>query len=133
MRAAIIIIIAIAFLSCKHNNKQLKERLTMADSIAINYFKGDGTMDTVVTVKIIRDKNTMVLLSNFISSDIIKEKPNCGFDGSLHFFKTDMVLQDIYFRMNSDHCNQFTYSYNKERGAANLSADAKKLLLKLKQ
>lgn len=134
MRATFIIIFtAIVFLSCKHSNEALKERLIVSDSVAINYFKGDGTMDTVVTVRIIRDKNTMEQLSNFVSADIIKEKANCGFDGSLHFFKADMVIQDIYFRMNSDDCSQFTFSFNKERTASQLSADAKKLLLQLKQ
>jgi hypothetical protein len=134
MRATFTIILtAIVFLSCKHSNKELKERLAVTDSIAINYFKGDGSMDTVVAVRIIRDKNTVEQLSNFVAADIIKEKANCGFDGSLHFFKTDMVIQDVYFRMNSDDCNQFTFSFNTKRGAAKLSADAKKLLLQVKQ
>jgi len=105
----------------------------LADSIAVNYFKGDGTMDTVIKVKIIRDKNTMTQLSNFISANIIKEKPRCGFDGSLHYFKSDMVVQDIYFRMNSDDCSQFTFSFSKKNEATELSADAKNLLVQLKQ
>ena len=134
MRGIVIIIfVTVLFSSCKQSNKELKERLTVADSAAINYFKGDGTMDTVVLVKMIKDKNTLDQLSNMITEEITKEKINCGFDGSVHFFKTDMVMQDIYFRMNSEDCGQFTYLFKSERGAAKLSADAKKLLLRLKQ
>jgi len=134
MRMTLIIIFsAILFFSCKQSNKELKERLTVADSVAINYFKGDGTMDTVVTVRMIKDKNTLNQLSDLITEEIVKEKINCGYDGSLHFFKTDMVMQDIYFRLNSDNCSQFTFSFNRERGASKLSADAKKILLQLKQ
>jgi hypothetical protein len=134
MRTTLMIIFsAILFFSCKHSNKELKERLVLSDSVAINFFKGDGTMDTVVTVKMIKDKNIVNQLSSFIAEDITKEKVNCGYDGSLHFFKTDMVLQDIYFRINNDNCSQFTYSFNRKRGAGNLSAAAKKLLLQLKQ
>ena len=133
-RIVIIIFVTVLFSSCREVNKQLKERLTVADSAAINYFKGDGTMDTVILVKIIKDKNTLDQLSNIITEEITKEKISCCFDGSLHFFKTGMVIQDIYFRMNNDDdCSQFTYSFKSERGAAKLSADAKKLLLRLKQ
>ena len=134
MRGIVIIIfVTVLFSSCKQSNKELKERLTAADSAAINYFKGDGNMDTVVLVKIIKDRNTLNQLSIFITADNIVEKVNCGNDRPLHFFKTDMVMQDIYFRMNDDDCSQFTYSFKSERGAAKLSADAKKLLLRLKQ
>lgn len=128
-----IIFAAILFFSCKQSNKELKERLTLTDSVAINYFKGDGTMDTVVMVRMIKDKNTLNQLSDLIAEDIAKEKINCGYDGSLHFFRTGMVIQDIYFRMNNDDCSQFTFSFNRERSAGKLSAVAKKILLQLKQ
>ena len=128
-----IILAAVLFFSCNHSNKELKERLTLTDSAVINYFKGDGTMDTVITVKIIKDKNTLDQLKIFISEDVTKEKINCGYDGSLHFFKNNMVIQDIYFSMNSDECSQFSFSFKGVRSAAQLSGEAKKLLLQIKQ
>jgi hypothetical protein len=134
MKTSLIIILAAGlFFSCKHSNKELKERLTLTDSAAVNYFKGDGSMDTVVLVKIIKDKNMLNQLNSFITEDIIKEKINCGYDGSLHFFKNNMVVEDIYFRMDNDGCSQFTFSFQGVRSAARLSGEAKKLLLYLKQ
>jgi hypothetical protein len=133
MRNILAIAASIFFISCSYDNKKLKEKLIVADSAAINYFQGNGSMDTVIAVRIIRDKKSIDQLSNFISSDIIKEKSGCGVDGSIHFFKNDVVMQDIYFRISDEDCNQFTFSFEKENGAARLSADAKKLLLQLKQ
>jgi hypothetical protein len=133
MRNILAIAASIFLISCSHDNKKLKETLIAADSAAINYFQGNGSMDTVVTVRIIRDKKNIEQLGNFISSDIIKEKTGCGVDGSIHFFKNDVVMQDIYFRMSDEGCSQFTFSFEKENSAARLSADAKKLLLQLKQ
>ena len=134
MRTKLIIFCAaVLFFSCKHSNKELKERLTQADSAAVNYFKGDGSMDTVVLVKIIKDKNILNQLNSFITEDITKEKINCGYDGSLHFFKNNMVIQDIYFRMDDDGCSQFTFSFQGVRSAAQLSGEAKELLLQARQ
>ena len=135
MRSAIfkVLVIGLFVTGCKRQNRQLNQWIQNSDSAAINYFQGNGSMDTVVAVKIIRDKNIIEQLGNFISSDIIKEKAGCGVDGSLHFFKDGMVMQDIYFRMNDDGCNQFTFSFEKENRAARLSAEAKKLLLQLKK
>lgn len=127
------IVTAVLFFSCKQNNTEFKERLTIADSAAINYFKGDGSMDTVILVKIIKDKNTLHQLTNLIADELIEEKPGCGYDGSLHFFKNNMVIQDIYFSMHNTDCSQFSFSFNRERTAAKLSAEAKKLLLNLKE
>jgi hypothetical protein len=132
-RIVIIIVTAVLFFSCKQNNKALKERLTVADSVAINYFKGDGSMDTVVLVKIIRDKNTLHQLSNLITDELTEEKPGCGYDGSIHFFKDNMVIQDIYFSMHKAGCSQFSFLFNRQRSAGKLSDSAKKLLLNLKQ
>lgn len=133
MRVLLAIAAIIFLFSCSHQNKKLRDALIAADSVAINYFQGNGSMDTVVAVKIIRDKNNIMQLSNFITSGITKEKAGCGVDGSLHFFKTGMVMQDIYFRMNDDDCSQFTFLFNKESSAAKLTADAKNLLIQLKQ
>ena len=44
-------------------------------------------MDTVVGVKIIRDKKTVGQFATLISAETESENKNCGYDGSLHFFK----------------------------------------------
>jgi len=130
-----IIVAIIIFSSCKYSNKELNQQLVLADSVAINFFKGDGTMDTVVQVRMVKDKRIMTELSSFITEHMANEKNNCGYDGSLHFFKNNMVMQDIYFRMNNndDGCNQFTYLFNRQKHAGKLSAAAKKLLQQLKE
>jgi hypothetical protein len=133
MKWIVLSIVTAIFFSCKKNNKELKEWLTVADSVAINYFRGDGSMDTVVLVKIIGDKKTLQQLINLITEALIKEKPGCGYDGSLHFFKNNMVMQDIYFRMNNEDCSQFTFSFSRESVATKLPEEAKKLLQQLQQ
>jgi hypothetical protein len=134
MRVILITVFTVVlFSSCRQSNNELKERLLIADSAAINYFKGDGTMDTVVMVKMIKDKTVLDQLSNFITDDITEEKANCGYDGSLHFFKNNMVVQDIYFRMADSGCSQFFFSFEGVRSAAHLSGEAGKLLMQVKQ
>ena len=51
--------VLITLTSCNKPDKKIKERINNADSLAINYFKGDGTMDAVIAVKIVRDKKIM--------------------------------------------------------------------------
>lgn len=121
-------IVSVLLISCNDSNKQLKEQIAYADSAAINYFKGDGGMDTVVAVKIIRDKQTLDQLTNLLTESSIKQRVNCGLNGSIHFFKNNKVIQDIDFRMNTDECSQFTFRINGERAATRLSDEAKKLL-----
>ncbi len=58
----------ISIVSCKSVNKQIAEEITGADSVAINYFRGDGTIDTVTAVKVISDKASMDALTKFIAS-----------------------------------------------------------------
>ncbi len=127
-------IISTVFLlmACNKTGKQLKEKINNADSIAINYFKGDGTMDTVMLVKIIKDKNAIGALTEFVTQGTKEFENNCGFDGSLHFFKMNQVVQDIDFRMG-DNCRQFFYKLAGEYHATELSGEAKKLLLELKK
>lgn len=126
-------ILIFLIISCNKTGKQLKERIANADSVAINYFKGDGTMDTVVTVKIIRDKKTLNELSNMLTASTAKFTNNCGADGSIHFFKKDRVVQDIDFRMNKAYCTQFSFLMNGKIVATALSAEAKKLLETIKK
>ena len=121
-------LLSLFFISCNKAAKQLKERIVNADSVAINYFKGDGTMDTVVAVKIIRDKQTLDQLTNLLTEAVATYKTNCGVDGSIHFFKKNRVIQDIDFGMNKADCRQFSFLMNGKTVSTALSAEAKKLL-----
>lgn len=120
--------------SCRHHYKELQQQLAVADSVAINYFKGDGTMDTVTLVKIVKDKNTIQQVAEMITANGSAETKNCGVDGSIHFFKNDRVIKDADFRMNDDACMHF--ALKDEQGKAintELTAAAKQLLEALKQ
>ena len=106
----LLIVITIFIPSCIRSNKAIKERIANADSVAINYFKNDGTMDAVVAVKIIRDKAILEKLTGFISAASANESSNCGIAGSLHFFKMDRVVQDVDFAMDDKKgCMQFRF------------------------
>jgi hypothetical protein len=120
--------LVIVLSACQSYNKEIKEVISNADSVAINYFKGDGTTDTVVDVRIIRDKNSMDQLVNFIAAQEAQPKESCGYDGSIHFFKQDSVVQDIRFRMNADSCMYFTFKQDGKTVATVLSTEAKQLL-----
>lgn len=123
-------ILTIAFLltGCSSSNNKLKEHITHSDSIAINFFKGDGTMDTVVAVKFIRNPQQIEQLVTLISQKSAKKNSNCGYDGSLHFFKMNKVIQDIDFRMNADDCMYFSFLLNGQRQSTLLSKEAKALI-----
>ncbi|MEO6729942.1 MAG: hypothetical protein ABIN01_01910 [Ferruginibacter sp.] len=115
-------------IACNHSNEAIKQRIADSDSVAINYFKGDGTIDTVAAVKIIRDKKKIEQLAALISSETIESKPNCGYDGSLHFFKIDKVTQDIDFRLNNDQCRYFSFMQQGKIQSTVLSNEAKELI-----
>ena len=120
------------FAACKQENEPLKQRISGADSIAINFFRGDGTMDTVTSVKIIRNKQQIVQLAGLVSDEISKPNFSCGFDGSLHFFKMNKVIQDIDFRMEDENCMYFTFMQSGKHEATKLSPAAKALLQSFK-
>jgi hypothetical protein len=44
-----------SLLVCIHRNKEITGRITNSDRVAINYFNGDGKMNTVVAGSIVRD------------------------------------------------------------------------------
>ncbi len=119
--------------ACKTPNIEIKERIADADSVAINYFKGDGTMDTVFKVVIIKDKRMLQQLETFISAATATPDLKCGYDGSLHFFKQNMVVQDVDFRMNDAKCRYFSFKQSGTIEATYLSGEAKQLLQKLQQ
>ena len=120
------------FVSCKEAVPALTKKIADADSLAINYYKGDGSMDTVVAVKIIADKNTIHNLAKMAGASVT-ENFKCGYDGSLHFFKSNQVIQDIDFRMNDAACAHYSCTLNGKLNSTALSAEAKDLLLSLKK
>ena len=119
-------------ISCTHPNKEIKVRIANADSVAINYFRGDGTMDTVVAIKIIHDKQKIDQLVNLISAQTAQVNSKCGYDGSLHFFKMNKVVQDIDFRIGQQGCMYFFFTQDGVQKATELSTVAKELLLALR-
>jgi len=127
----LIVSLVIVLTACNKPNKKIKERISGADSVAINYFKGDGTMDSVVKVKIIKDKKTLDELTALISASSAQPGVTCGYDGSLHFFKKNVVLQDVDFRMNNAACMVFTFKQEGKSEATVLSPEAKELLEKI--
>ena len=133
MKLLILLLTACILLTaCSHSNKKIKETLSNADSVAINYFTGDGKMDSVTSVKIVRDKKIIGQLTDQVSQKNISGEAKCGYDGSIHYFKKNVVVQDIFFRMNDDKCMQFTFSQDKKMISTELSKEAKKLLEELK-
>lgn len=90
-------------------------------------------MDTVIVVKIVQDKKTIGQLSDLISASSAEANIKCGYDGSLHFFKNNMVVQDIDFRMNDMNCMFFTFKQEGMLVATILSPEAKKILESIKK
>ncbi|MEO5888755.1 MAG: hypothetical protein ABIQ31_00820 [Ferruginibacter sp.] len=129
MKQMLCILIAASLLpACNQPNTAIKERISNSDSVAINYFRGDGTMDTVVMVKIIRNKEQIERLSALISQNSVTGNNKCGYDGSLHFFKMNQVIQDIDFRMATGDCMFFSFLQLGKPQATELSQDAKALI-----
>lgn len=115
-------------MACNHSNEDIKLRIADSDSVVVNYFKGDGTMDTVVTVKTIVDKQKIEQLADLISRKTAGRKSNCGYDGSLHFFKINKVIQDIDFRLNEAPCMYFSFIQRGKIQSTILSGEAKDLI-----
>jgi hypothetical protein len=115
-------------ISCNHSNKTIEEKITNSDSLAINYYKGDGSIDSVVAVIIVRDRQKIKQLAKLISDRSVAGDYKCGYDGSLHFFKMNSVIQDIDFTMNRGDCVYFSFLLNNKSQATALSATAKELI-----
>lgn len=128
-----LLVLVFALAACNTSNDKIKERITNSDSVAINYFKGDGSVDTVVAVKIIRDKKTINELATLVGAKSSFGDFKCGYDGSLHFFKMNSVIQDIDFKMNDANCMHFSFSQEGKLTATKLSPEAKQLLESLKK
>ena len=133
MKMIILFSAVLFFCSCDKTNTKIKEVITGSDSIAINYFKGDGSMDTVTKVRIIRDKVVIEQLADYIAAVAATSDIKCGYDGSLHFFKKNMVIKDIDFRMNDVNCMQFSFLQEGKLTATTLSPEAKQFLESIKE
>ncbi len=117
---------SIVFFSCK-SSTGIKEMISNSDSAAINFYKGDGSMDTVVNVAILRNKKDIEGLASFIGSGTTDTR-NCGYDGSVHFFKDNAVIKDIDFRMNDAGCMHFSFVMKGKLYSTKLSSTAKEFL-----
>lgn len=131
LRISFFLFLVILFSSC-NKPTGIKELVSTADSVAINFFKGDGTMDTVMNVVVLHNKKQVDSLARYIESDRISNSL-CGYDGSLHFFKNNMVFEDVYFRMNDANCMHFVFVLNGEGYSTKLSADAKQFLQSIRR
>ena len=122
-----------AFASCRHDEKVLESRIIHSDSVAINFFTGDGKVDSVTSVAVIHDSSAISQLVSEITTAKRETKTDCGYDGSIHFFKRDTVIQDIPFRMNAPECMQFVFRKEQKSVALHLSEKAKELLLNIQR
>jgi hypothetical protein len=128
MKYLIIALLFVLFFSCTHPTG-LKELVNNADSVAINYFKGNGSADSVVNMVMLRDNPSVRQLANFIESHKTEDF-KCGYDGSIHFFKNNVVLKDVDFRMNDVQCMHFSFLMNGKIYSTKLSAGAKQFMEK---
>jgi uncharacterized GH25 family protein len=132
-KSLLIFSLVLIILSCNQSNELIKEQINHSDSVAINYFKGDGTMDTVVAVKIIKDPKIINQLADFVAQKNKNLDYSCGFDGSLHFFKMNKVIQDVNFGINAAGCQYFYFILKGKSQGTELSAAAMELILSLKK
>jgi len=115
-------ILALNLFSCSKPTG-IKEAIVNADSVAINFFKGDGTAEVVTNMVMLKDKGRISQLANFAESGKAAQY-QCGFDGSIHIFKRDAVLQDIDFSINNAACMHFSFLLNNTIYRTKLSPEA---------
>jgi hypothetical protein len=113
--------------ACNEDHGAFLEKVAGADSVGINYFRGDGRTDTVTAVKIVRDKAQITQLSNFVAGPTTSQY-KCGYDGSLHYFKRGIVVQDVLFKMNDVQCMHFSFMFNGQSYTTALKPEARQLL-----
>jgi hypothetical protein len=124
----IILLFASIVSACNNTAKELKERIADADSIAINFYKDNGKMDTVTSVEIIRDKKEIEKLTEFITAENASEMKNCDNNGSIHFFKNDAAIQDIFFNRNNEGCHRFQFMINHKLASTSMNREAQSFL-----
>jgi hypothetical protein len=126
MKYFLIAVLALNLFSCTKPTG-IKEVISGADSVAINFFKGDGTADTVTNMVMLRDKSQINKLADYVEA-AKAEQYKCGYDGSIHIFKRDAVLQDISFSFNDVQCMHFSFLLNHKLFSTKLSAKAVQFL-----
>ena len=126
--ACLFVFSTILLFSCDRANTAITQRIAGADSMAINYYRGDGTMDTVVAVVIVRDRKKIEQLAALIGAHSRESNYRCGYDGSLHFFRNDEVIQDIDFGLGSPDCMYFAFSQAGKRVFTRLTEEAKGMI-----
>lgn len=126
LRSLLLLCSCLAIFSC-HKPTGIKEVIVNADSVAVSYYKGDGSIDSVSKVIILRKKEELAKLAGYIESGETSTQ-NCGYDGALHFFKNSVVAKPVYFRMNNVNCMHFSFMMDGKALATSLSAEAKQYL-----
>ena len=126
MLKVIPLLLLVTLFSCT-NPTGIKEVITNADSVAINYFKGDGTADTVINMVMLRDKRQISKLADYVETDKT-DAFKCGYDGSIHVFKRDVVTQNIDFSFNDVQCMHFSFLLNNKLHSTNLSPETLQFL-----
>lgn len=122
----IIITMLAGLFSCTSNN-DVKEWIISSDSVAINYFKGDGSRDSVYQVVILKDKKQIESLAGYMTGSS-SENYKCSYDGSIQFYKNRTVILDAEFRMNLSGCMHFAFVYNDKLYSTKMSEEAKQFL-----
>lgn len=126
LRFSCFIIAIICFSAC-HRPSGIKEVISGADSVAISYYTGNGKIDSVTKVIILRKHDEMEKLATYIESDQVAQN-NCGYDGALHFFKSNTVIKPVYFRSNDVNCMHFSFMMDGNSFFTKLSPEAKQFL-----
>ena len=101
----------------------IKEMIVNSDSVAINYFKGDGTADTVTNMIMLRDKGQIGKLANYVEATTTANY-KCGYDGSIHLFKNNIAVKNIDFSFNDTKCMHFSFSIEGKIFNTQLSEEA---------
>ena len=92
---ALVTLVVYFFSSCAQPDKAWRERLVNIDSVAINFFAGNGSMDSVVGVTVVRDAATIDSIRQWITAEQAKPSNEpCGPQASMHFFGMGKVMHD---------------------------------------
>jgi hypothetical protein len=127
----LLFLLLISLIACNSKHHLLAEKIAGCDSVAINFFKGDGQMDTVTKVLIVKDPAVVKKIAGYVCEDKEGMKANCGVGGSLHFFKFDKVIQDVYFTPFNSDCNLFSFKLDGQNETTRLSKEAKNTINQL--
>jgi hypothetical protein len=129
MKYLFIMVLVLSLFSCNQPSG-INEVIASGDSVAINFFKGDGTADSVTNMIMLKDKTQIGKLAGFVEGGKTATS-KCGYDGSLHVFKGDLVLQDIDFSFNNAQCMHFSFSLKNKLYCTTLSNEASQFIRSL--